>query len=239
VVWVASAPGRRGARSCHPRAGPEPPRLGVAYRRRGRCAQQPIGQLPGQACQPGKPPPAYPGEPRWPAVTLRPAVGRLLRAGMPGIFGITAGDVGPLSGRSAARLPDVMFVSEDRVLGVGAGAAQVRLANLVHDGWLSGASHSAFQGGMDHLLRVGPLGDLPGASRLVRVQFLDPVYREDAITVGVRWETVGVTGGLFPVLDAAPRAARAPGWRSPAATAPRSARWAPGWTGCLCTRWPP
>jgi hypothetical protein len=49
---------------------------------------------------------------------------------------------------------------------------------------------------------VGPLGDLPGASRLVRVQFLDPVYREDAITVGVRWETVGVTGGLFPVLDA-------------------------------------
>ena len=52
---------------------------------------------------------------------------------------------------------------------------------------------------MDHLLRVGPLGDLPGASRLVRVQFLEPVYREDAITVSVRWETVGVTGGLFPV----------------------------------------
>ncbi len=95
-----------------------------------------------------------------------------------------------------------MFLSEDRVLGVGVGAAQVRLANLVHDGWLTGASHSAFRGGMDHLLRVGPLGDLPGASRLVRVQFLDPVYREDAITVGVRWETVGVTGGLFPVLDA-------------------------------------
>jgi hypothetical protein len=95
-----------------------------------------------------------------------------------------------------------MFVSEERVLGVGVGAAQVRLANLVHDGWLSGASRSAFQGGMDHLLRVGPLGDLPGASRLVRVQFLDPVYREDVITVGVRCETVGVNGGLFPVLDA-------------------------------------
>ncbi|HEX9353439.1 MAG TPA: hypothetical protein VF933_06440 [Streptosporangiaceae bacterium] len=95
-----------------------------------------------------------------------------------------------------------MFVSEKRVLGVGLGAAQVRLANLVHDGWLSGASDCAYWGGMDHLLRAGPLGDLPGVSRLVRVQFLDPVYREDAMTLGVGWEAVGVTGGLFPVLDA-------------------------------------
>ncbi len=54
-----------------------------------------------------------------------------------------------------------MFVSEKRVLGVGLGAAQVRLANLVHDGWLSGASDCAYWGGMDHLLRAGPLGDLP------------------------------------------------------------------------------
>src|SRR6266496_3880857 len=65
------------------------------------------------------------GGPRWPAVT--PArLSRLLRVGMPGIFGITAGDVGPLSGRSAVRLPDVMFVSENQVLGVGVGSAQPR-----------------------------------------------------------------------------------------------------------------
>lgn len=95
-----------------------------------------------------------------------------------------------------------MFASVERVLGVSIGAAKVRLANVVQDGSLSESSHSAYQGGMDHLLRVGPLGGLPGASRLVRVQFLDPVYQDDAMTVGVRWEAVGVTGGLFPVLDA-------------------------------------
>ena len=39
-------------------------------------------------------------------------------------------------------------------------------------------------------------------SRLVRVQFLDPVEQGDSVTVGMRWEALGVTGGFFPVLDA-------------------------------------
>ena len=99
-------------------------------------------------------------------------------------------------------MPDAMFVSAERVLGASVGAAQMRLANLLRNGWLGEAAHSAYQGGMDHLLRVGPLGDTPGASRLVRVQFLDPVYRDGATTVAMRWEAIGVTGGLFPVLDA-------------------------------------
>src|SRR5947207_7825546 len=95
-----------------------------------------------------------------------------------------------------------VFVSGERVLDVSIGVAQLRLANLAQGGWLSGASQVAYQGGIDHLARVGPLGDLPGASRLVRVQFVDPVYRDGAMTLGVRWEATGVTGGLFPVLDA-------------------------------------
>ena len=95
-----------------------------------------------------------------------------------------------------------MFLSDDRALDVSLGTAQVRLANLIRDGWLSGASNAAYQHGMDHLLRVGPLGDLPGASRLVRIWFVDPLYRDDTMTVGLRWETVGRTAGLFPVLDA-------------------------------------
>jgi hypothetical protein len=178
VVWVASAPGRPGARSCHPRAGPRTATAGccvsTAWPLHAATHRSVAGtSLPARQTAV----PAHPGEPRWPAVTLRPPSAVCCVLACPGSFGITAGDVGPLSGRSAARLPDVMFVSEERVLGVGVGAAQVRLANLVHDGWLSGASRSAFPGGMDHLLRVGPLGDLPGASRLVRVQFLDPVYR--------------------------------------------------------------
>jgi hypothetical protein len=95
-----------------------------------------------------------------------------------------------------------MFVSADRVLGVTIGVAQARLANLVHDGTVSETSRHAYRGGMDYLLRVGPVGDLPGASRLVRVQLLNPVYRDDVMTVGMRWEAIGATGGLFPVLDA-------------------------------------
>jgi hypothetical protein len=95
-----------------------------------------------------------------------------------------------------------VFVSGERVLDVSVGVAQVRLANLIQGGWLSGASQVAYQDGIDRLARVGPFGDLPGASRLVRVQFVDPVSRDGAMTVGVRWEATGVTGGLFPVLDA-------------------------------------
>jgi hypothetical protein len=95
-----------------------------------------------------------------------------------------------------------MFVSDQRVLMVGIGAARARLANMVDSGWLDGASQAVYQGSIDHLVRVGPFGNLPGASRLVRVQFLDPVDRDDCVTVGMRWEATGVTGGLFPVMDA-------------------------------------
>jgi hypothetical protein len=95
-----------------------------------------------------------------------------------------------------------MFVAEQRVLSVSIGAARARLANLVHDGWLAGAAEAAYRNGFDPLLRVGPFGDVPGLSRKVRVQFLDPVDHGDAVTVGMRWAATGVTGGLFPVLDA-------------------------------------
>jgi len=95
-----------------------------------------------------------------------------------------------------------MFVSAERVLDVTIDVAQRRLTDLVRNGLLSEWSRSAYQGGLDDLLRVGPLGELAGASRLVRVRFLDPVYRDEAMAMGIRWEAIGVTGGLFPVLDA-------------------------------------
>lgn len=94
-----------------------------------------------------------------------------------------------------------MFVSAERMLAVAAGEARSRLAGLVRDGSLSASSDSAYQGGLDQL-RVGPLGGLRGASRLVRVQTLDPIYRDEAMSVGLRWEAIGVTGLLFPALDA-------------------------------------
>lgn len=113
-----------------------------------------------------------------------------------------SGDVGHLPQRFHGRFSCAMFLSDQRMLTVGIGAARARLASLVDGGWLGGASEAVYQGGVDHLVRVGPFGDLPGVSRLVRVQFLDPVDRNDSVTVGMRWEAVGVTGGLFPVLDA-------------------------------------
>lgn len=95
-----------------------------------------------------------------------------------------------------------MFLSDQRVLAVSIGAARVRLANLVRYGWLDGASEAAYHDGIEYLPRVGVLGDVPGVSRRVRVRVLDPVDRDNSIAMGMRWEAIGVTGGLFPVLDA-------------------------------------
>ena len=95
-----------------------------------------------------------------------------------------------------------MFVSQQLVVQVSFEAARARLVNLADHGRLRRASEDAYESGIDHLIRVGPLGAKPGASKLVRVSFLDPVYRADAMTMGLRWEATGLTGGLFPVLDA-------------------------------------
>jgi hypothetical protein len=95
-----------------------------------------------------------------------------------------------------------MFLMEQRLCPVGIGAARVRLLNLAHGGWVSTASAAAYQDGLDQLLWVGPFGDVPGLSRLVRVHFLDPVERDGSTTMAMRWEATGITGRLFPVLDA-------------------------------------
>lgn len=96
----------------------------------------------------------------------------------------------------------VVFVSEERVLAVGFGEASARLAELPRRNWLRGLSAAVYAGGVEYLLRVGPIGAVPGASRLVRVRFAEPVHRYGMMTVGLRWEATGVTGGLFPALDA-------------------------------------
>lgn len=96
-----------------------------------------------------------------------------------------------------------MFVSGERLLAVSFDAAASRLARLARgDGWLRGQSQAAYDDGVQYLLRVGPAGAVPGASRLVRVRFTEPARRDQAMTVGMRWEASGITGGLFPALDA-------------------------------------
>jgi hypothetical protein len=95
-----------------------------------------------------------------------------------------------------------MFIEAERTLELPYNAARARLANLVHGRALIQASRTAYQQGGDGIIRVGPIGDMPGASKLVRVLFLDPVDRGTTTTVAFRWEAAGTAAGLFPVLDA-------------------------------------
>lgn len=111
-------------------------------------------------------------------------------------------DLCPCSHRPRVDLTGSMFVAHELVLDISSQAAQARLANLAYGDGLTNASQDAYQDGLASLIRVGPLGDLPGASKLVRVRFLDPLFRDDTMTLGLRWEATGVTSGLFPVFDA-------------------------------------
>lgn len=128
-----------------------------------------------------------------------------------------------------------MFVAHQVALNVSLGAAQARLANLARGRGLSEASEAAYKDGFAGLVRVGPLGDVPGASKLVQVSFLDPVYSNDVMTLALRWEATGVTSGLFPcwmrTSRSYRRASRRRGWRWRAPTGRRWAASAPTWTG--------
>jgi hypothetical protein len=95
-----------------------------------------------------------------------------------------------------------VFFAEQVSVGVPMAAAAVRLANLTRGGGLAGASHRAYRDGTEAVLRVGPLGDVPGLAKLVQVQFLDPAWSQRGMSVGFRWEAAGSTAALFPVLDA-------------------------------------
>src|SRR5262249_26985940 len=80
--------------------------------------------------------------------------------------------------------------------------ARAGLLRITHGGWLSDASGDAYTEGLAGLVRVGPFGDVPGVSKLVRVLLLEPVERAASLTLILRSEGTGVMGRLFPVLDA-------------------------------------
>jgi hypothetical protein len=95
-----------------------------------------------------------------------------------------------------------MFVGDEVMVGAPYPAARAELIRLTHGGWLSDASGGAYAEGLAGLVRVGPFGPTPGASKLVRVLMLEPVERDGTLTLVLRWEATGVMGRLFPVLDA-------------------------------------
>jgi hypothetical protein len=95
-----------------------------------------------------------------------------------------------------------MFIARERLVHARYGVAQARLARIAGADVLTGVSRAAYEDGLTHVVRVGPLGDKAGLSKLVAVRVLDPSYREDTMTIALRWEATGATGDLFPVLDA-------------------------------------
>lgn len=95
-----------------------------------------------------------------------------------------------------------MFVGDEVMLGLSFRSARVRLANLAQVGSLTSASERAYGDGLASLVRVGQIGAIPGASKLVDVRFRDLVIHDDTALLTLRWEAIGPGGGLFPALDA-------------------------------------
>jgi len=93
-----------------------------------------------------------------------------------------------------------MFARGDLLIAVSFEAGRARLLTLLRDGGLAGVSHAAYEAGVT-VIRVGPLSNVPGAGKLVRVSFLEPADRDGLLQVGLRWEATGIAGDLFPVLD--------------------------------------
>jgi hypothetical protein len=95
-----------------------------------------------------------------------------------------------------------MFAAHEVTLDAPIDVASARLTQLFDGGSLRGLSDAAYDGGLETLLRVGPFGERSWLSRLVRVRTLPPVRRDETVTMALRWEATGVTGELFPALDA-------------------------------------
>lgn len=95
-----------------------------------------------------------------------------------------------------------MFAAHEVTVEADYESAVARLAHLIDWGSLHGVSEAAYEGGLDAVLRVGPLGETRGLSKLVRVRVLEPVRRGTTLVVSLRWEATGFAGDLFPVLDA-------------------------------------
>jgi hypothetical protein len=111
-------------------------------------------------------------------------------------------DVRPWGGRSLTEQREIVFAAHRITIDAPYAVVSARLTHLLNWGVLRGVSQIAFDGGLESTARVGPLGATWGLSRLVRVRTLPPVRQPDRTTIGLRWEAAGVTGDLFPVLDA-------------------------------------
>jgi hypothetical protein len=95
-----------------------------------------------------------------------------------------------------------MFLGTEIQIALGFNVARARLADLARDGLLRDTSDDAWRDLDAGLARVGPLGAVPGMSKLVTVQFRDTALHQNFAVWAIRWEATGPGGVLFPALDA-------------------------------------
>lgn len=95
-----------------------------------------------------------------------------------------------------------MFIHANLELPTSAATASDRLYPALRRDRLNVLSDEAYQEGLVMLARVGPFGDLPGLSKKVRLEMLDPHRDRDVLRVPLRWVATGRAGQLFPALDA-------------------------------------
>lgn len=107
-----------------------------------------------------------------------------------------------------------MFVWHEQPLALDFPTAKEKFELLVHGGWLDGVSQEAYSEGISGLLRVGPFGRVPGLSKRVRLQLLEPVPHDGEVVLPIRWEATGAMTRLFPVLDANLALASGPGGKA-------------------------
>jgi hypothetical protein len=95
-----------------------------------------------------------------------------------------------------------VFIDDEVSVDIGFDAARARLADLARGDTLATASAASYGEGVTELIKVGPLGSVPGTSKMVQVRFRSLVEHDDYAGLAVRWEATGPGGGLFPALDA-------------------------------------
>jgi hypothetical protein len=95
-----------------------------------------------------------------------------------------------------------MFIHAALDLPVPVASAVGRLFPALGRHRLDELSDDAYAAGLVALARVGPFGDVAGLSKTVRLELLDPLPVDDGVRLQLRWVATGVTGQLFPALDA-------------------------------------
>jgi len=96
----------------------------------------------------------------------------------------------------------VVFVQAHLAVPLPIATAVERLRHALAHEQLGAASDGAYAQGLSVLARVGPLGPQVGLSKQVRLQVLEPRPVGEGMRVPLRWVATGVSGRLFPALDA-------------------------------------